>query len=254
MSTRFRIIFALACCVLSAILLYSYTERITSAANEARAEAVAAYGGEVVQLAVATRTLDPGDVVQPGDVELRDWAAELAPVEAYTSVDDILGLELTSVVAKGSVLSSLHFREATDLAEIPSNNVAYTISANDRLGISRSVARGTKLCAYKADTDGVHLIAKDISVLSGASTAKNAGQSTQITLAIPIEWASAVIEAATVGDLRLVEPSADIEELNLDSSVAPEEVAAEVDIAPSDSPKTENPEIESGSQEEGGQA
>lgn len=224
MSLKFRIIFAGACSILCLMLLFLYTEEVKRSITAERDQAVAALGGEVVKLAVATRTLNVGDVIEAEDIELRDWIADMAPEEAFTSPDELVGMELTSAVPKGAVLSSVSFKASDDLADIPADCVAFTIGVTDRLGISKSIAKGTKLLAYKVSGDGVVLVAKDIEVLGGATTAAKASGASQITLAIPYKWAEVVLESATAGELRLVEPSDETQVVEIGDTGAPEEI------------------------------
>lgn len=211
MSKRFRLIFALACAVLSMMLCALFADHVRGEAERVRSEAIARYGGEVVTLMVANENLEPGDVITQANVTMRDWLADLAPEGALMSLDETLGEEISVPAAKGAPLTKLNFRADETLAEVPAGHVALTLPITDKLGIPRTLGQGATLEAYQVSRDSTSLIATGMQVLSRPSA--NASLSgAQITLAVPPESVSAVLAASASGDLRLVIPASDVAE------------------------------------------
>lgn len=209
MSKRFRLIFALACSVLSMMLCALYADHVRGEAERVRSDAIARYGGEVVTLVVTSEDLEPGDIVTQANVTTRDWLADLAPDGALQSLDETLGKEISVPASKGAPLTKLNFRTNEVMADVPSGHVALTLPITDKLGISRNLSQGASLEAYQVSKDGTSLIAKGMQVLSQPSA--NASLSgAQVTLAVPPEGVSAVLAASAAGDLRLVIPAADV--------------------------------------------
>lgn len=221
MSLRFRVVFALACAALAVMLCLSYADTVRAEAQQQRDEALARYGGELTSLVVARKALEPGDVVESSDIYEREWVAELAPQGACTSVDDVLGKEITVPVAENTPLSELSFRERTELGEIPEGHVALCVAITDKLGISRAVAVGTKLMCYVVDAQGSELIAQDVSVLAAPGEQAPQTSGAQLTLSIPFDRVSAVLSASAAGTLRIVIPADNPQPVNpADNSLA----------------------------------
>lgn len=211
MSTRFRIVLSLAFAVLGALSCLVYADSVRQEAERVRSDAIKRFGGEVTQLIVASQTLEAGEVVTERNVRLRDWVADLAPADALVSLDDVIGREVRVPVSEGAPLTELTFRDESALSEVPSGHVAVSVPVTDRLGISRGVTRGARICAYAVGEGGPRLIATDIEVLSELGSTTGIVASQQITIAVLPDDVTAVLGASASGDLRLVIPATDVE-------------------------------------------
>jgi pilus assembly protein CpaB len=231
MSKRFRIVFACACAVLSVLLCALYADHVQGEAERVRSEAIARYGGEVVTLVVATDALEPGDVITQNNVEQRDWLADLAPDDAVMALEDVLGLEVSEPASRGAVLTDVNFRDDEAMAEVPQGHVALTLPVSDKLGLSRNVAQGSSLEAYQVGSEGTHLIATDMQVLSRPQTATFG--SSQVTIAVLPDDVAPVLAASASGDLRLVVPADDVRD-SYSLPTAPEELTAPEESAASE--------------------
>lgn len=227
MSFRFRIVFAGACAALAVLLCLLSSKVAREDAERERNEALERYGGETVGLVVATDGLEAGDVVSSSNVSVRDWLSDLAPQDAVTELDDVIGMSVTVPVAGGAPLTSLNFREETPLAEVPSGQVAVSVPVTDKLGLAGTVAVGSRVVAYRAREGSSELIADDLTVLSVPSSDRQSLRSGTLTLAMPPDDVSAVLSASSSGDLRLVLPADDVGDVGTDDVAASGEVAAE---------------------------
>lgn len=165
MNRRFRLALSGSCALLAAVLCALYGQHVQDEADRVRTEALERYGGEVVSLVVATEGLEPGDVVDRSNVVERDWLADLAPADAVTGIDAVMGSEVTVPVAAGVPLTGLNFRDGTEAVEVPDGRVALSIPVTDKLGLPAATAAGTILAAYEVADTGVRLVAEDAQVL-----------------------------------------------------------------------------------------
>ena len=209
MTRRFRLMLSAAFAALAVCLCLVYADGVRQEADRERAETLARYGGEVVGLVVAREGLEPGDVVSAANAEVREWLADLAPDGAVTSLDDVVGLEVSVAAAKGAPLTSINFRDVTQVADVPAGHVAVTIPVTDKLGVSRNVAVGSALVAYQVTTDGVNLIAEDMTVLSSPGGQTTISSALQLTVAVLPDDVPDVLSASASNDLRLVMPAKD---------------------------------------------
>lgn len=223
MSMRFRVVFALACAVLAALLCLAYAQEVQAEANKVRDETVAEFGGTTVTLVVTDEAMEPGDVIDETNAHEREWASDLAPEGALTSMGDALGRTVTSPVPRNQPLTNLAFRDASSVGEVPSGHVAVTVPLTDKLGISRETPAGSDVVAYRVGKDGTALIAADMRVLSqpSAQTAYGTGQ---VTLSVLPDDVSALLTASATGDLRLALPADDVTSLAAEEPEAPEPV------------------------------
>ena len=225
--TRLRMALALACALAAGAAFVAYADGVRGEAERVRSEALARYGGEVVELAVATRSLEVGSVVGAGDIEMREWLADLAPEGAVTSLDDVMGAEVTVPVAKGAAVTSLNFRGATDSADVPSGHVAVTIPVTDKLGIPREVAVGSRVVGYRVSDGGSSLVAAEMVVIS-ASGGQGMSTAQSVTVAVLPQDVSALLTASSSGELRLVMPAEDVDAIPDDvETQAPSSVPSE---------------------------
>lgn len=236
MNIRFRLLIAIACAALTGLAFTAYANEIRAEADKVRSDAIARYGGEVVELAVATRSLDAGSTVEMGDVVMREWLADLAPEGAITGLDDSVGRVLTEPVAKGAPLTELNFRDSTRAIDVPDGHVAVTIPASDKLGMSSEVESGSKVIAYKVGESETKVCADEVVVLSSpVASASAIGASQPMTIAVLPENVNEVLSASSSGTLRLVLPAQDV------ASGAKEEAKSEEE-KPAEAPKSVPPE------------
>lgn len=207
MSRRFRIIASIACGLLAAVVSLVYADGVRREAQRVRAETLARYGGEVVNLVVARDGLEPGDVASTANVELREWLSDLAPEGALLVLDDCVGREVSVPAAKGAPLTDINFRDTSLVADVPEGHVALAIPVTDKLGVPRDVAVGSALYAYQVGSDAVNLIASDMTVLASAGASGSYASVLQLTVAVRPEDVPAVLAASASNDLRLVMPA-----------------------------------------------
>ncbi len=212
MSKRPRVVISLACALLAVAICAAYVGSVREEAARASTEAMRRYGGEVVSLVVATRTIEAGEVVSMVDVETREWLSSLAPEGAQTSVDEVVGREVSVPACAGAPLTSLNFRDPGEMAEIPAGHVAVSIPITEKLGVTYGIAVGTHVVTYRATEGSAELIGGDATVLAVPGTGNSMGRGS-LTIAVTAKDVPTVLAASASGDLRLVVPADDVREL-----------------------------------------
>lgn len=224
MTRRFRLILSGSCALLAALLCVLYGQHTREDAERARAEAIERYGGEVVRLVVATEGLEPGDVVDTSNVSERDWLADLAPAEAVTGLDAVLGSEVSVPVAAGAPLTALNFRDSADAVEVPADRVALSVPTGGELGLPPALTPGTTLAAFEVSDANVSLIADDLQVLAAPTERQGLSSEGAITLSVAPADVAAVLAASSEGSLRLALPGDEALELPEGAVTAPTSV------------------------------
>ena len=228
MTSRFRVIVAVACAAGAMVASVAYAQQVKAAAVSERDAALERYGGEVTDLVVARREIAAGTTVTKDDVEMREWLADLAPEGGIASVDDVVGKTVTEPVAKGSPVTAIAFRDVAGSVSVPSGHVAVTVPVTDKLGVAKDVAAGTAVQAWSVGDAGARLLASDVSVLLAPAATKTA-QAGSLTLAVLPNDVQSLLVSSAAGELRLVMPADDVATVTSPqtSAQAPSSVSAQ---------------------------
>ena len=226
-SKRMRLVAAAVCGIAAFASCLLYGRQVRREAERMRLDALERYGGEVVSLLVATRTLENGDIIDASSVASRDWLADLAPDQAVVRLEDVVGREVTVPLAKGLPLTQLNFRDGTSGIDVPSGYVALSLPLNDKLGLSRNVSAGTRVVAYAVGSNGTVMLTSMALVLASPVESATFSQTQTISLAVHPEDVAAVLGASARGDLRLVVPADDVELSEAPAAAAPTDVPEE---------------------------
>lgn len=227
MTRRFRLLLSGSCALLSAVLCLAYGEHIREESERVRAEALERYGGEVVTLVVATEGIEAGESVSRSNASERDWLVDLAPENAVTGLDTVIGAEVSVPVAAGVPLTELNFRDATGAVEVPSDRVALSVPLDDDLGVPPGTEAGESLAAYETNERGVQLISSDVRVLSAPQSSAGPLSAGSITIAVAPDEVARLLAASDEGSLRLALPGEQALELVEEGQSAPTSVPAE---------------------------
>ncbi len=235
MGRRLRIVAAALAALVVGVAFLLYARGVRSEAERERSEMLARYGGEVVDLVVAERTLEAGEVVAAEDVEVREWLADLAPVGAVTDRDEVVGATVTEPAAQGAPLTQVNFRDASESADVPSGCVALVVPMTEELGVPSNVTIGAHVVAYRVGDGDSRVVSADMVVLSVpvAQTGLAAGGRT-VSVAVRPEEVADVLAASDAGELRVVIPAEDVE-----SVPDPREGAAPDEVEPVDTEEGE---------------
>lgn len=111
--------------------VFAYSVQVRGEADEARIEAMQRYGGEQVDVLVATKDIYPGETVDASNAEVKTWLSDLLPSGCLTSFDDVKGAQAASLIISGEAISQRRFDSAGSGIDVPQGCVALSVPAED---------------------------------------------------------------------------------------------------------------------------
>lgn len=201
------ILCGLACVVCVAL----YASQVNAQAERTRLESLAEYGGEQVEICVATRDLAAGEVIDSSMFEKKLWVSDLLPDGAIANEQDAVGKMLTSSVVSGEVLVEKRFENTERNLDIPFGYVAVSVPAEDIQAVGGAIRQGSLVDVYSTGGSATELIGESLLVL--ATNAQSNGESASsgtavswITLAVEPECAQQIVAAAQATELYFTLP------------------------------------------------
>ena len=125
------LIAGIICGIICAACVFLYTEMVYAEADSKRSEALERYGGEQVEVVVATRTIHPGETLDPSNCTTKTWLSDLLPDGALMELSEMEGKQATSLILEGEVVSQSRFNNETQELDIPAGYVAIALPAED---------------------------------------------------------------------------------------------------------------------------
>ena len=197
MRKRAGLIAGLACGLVCVLCIALYVSDVRAGLERERAEALARFGGEQVEVYVATRDIAAGSAADASCAEKRLWLGELLPTGAVTDLSSIEGQPAASTVYAGEVLVSRRFG-ARDVAalQVPTGLVAVSVPAKAVTAVGGSVKPGDAVDVYATSGTSTDLLAEGVSVL--ATSASSAGEEAS---AAEVAWVTLAAKPAVVAEL-----------------------------------------------------
>ena len=219
-------IVAIICGAVCAICVFAFMGTVQGEANAARAEALARYGGEQVDVCVATRDIAAGERVDASAVETKLWVADLLPEGALSEPSEIVGRTAASSILKGEVLSSKRFEQAHSILDVPAGKVAVSVPAKTVQAVGGAVQPGMHVDIYATGDSAATALAEGVLVLATSSNEGGGLRSDAawITVALDPEKVQEMVTASSRYDLYFVLPADE----NATVPEAPAEGAAQV--------------------------
>lgn len=213
---------AIACGVVCAVCVVIFMVSVQGQADEARAETLARYGGEQVEVCVATRDISAGERVDVGAVQMKLWVADLLPEGAVRFSSDVIGKTATSNIIKGEVVSTRRFEQSGKTLEVPQGKVAISVPAKEVQAVGGSLLPGMKVDVYSSGDTTTALVAEGVPILA-TSVAKD-GTSLSgfawVTLAASPEKVQELIAAASTSSLYFTLPGEPLDSATSGKSVS----------------------------------
>ena len=200
---------AVGCGAMCALCVALFMASVQGQADSARAEALARYGGEQVEVCVATRDVAAGERLELSAVETRLWVADLLPEDAVRSSGDAVGKIATSSILKGEVISAKRFENARDSLEVPQGKQAVSVPVKAVQAVGGAVRPGMSVDLYSSGDSSTAAIAMGVVVLdtsvadAGSLVSSDSGW---ITLAVNPEDVQQIIAASNKTTLYFVIP------------------------------------------------
>ena len=209
MRQRKMMIAAVLCGALCAVCIGVFLASVQGSANAERAEVLARYGGEQVEVCVATRDIAAGERLDVSAVETRLWVSDLLPEGAIRQSGDAVGKTATTSILKGEVVSEKRFEVERGALDVPAGKEAVSVPAKAVQAVGGAIRPGMSIDVYAAGDASTTAIAKGVVVLdtsvggSGSLLSSDAGW---ITLAVEPERVQELIAAANKTSLYFVVP------------------------------------------------
>lgn len=211
MHRKANLIAGVICGALCVSSVLAYGAEVQSSFEKERAEVLERYGGDQVEVCVATKDIEVGDVLGSTNTETRLWLGELLPEGAVFSIEDIQGKPASSPIFKGEVVTQQRFEKSEHVAlQVPNGLCAVSVPAKSVSAVGGSVEAGSYVNVYATSSTATDLIASNVLVLSTSSTEeqeKSEEDIAWVTLAIEPDLVKEVIAAAQKSELYFVLPS-----------------------------------------------
>ena len=218
------LICGIACGLICAVCVLLYTEMVYAEADSKRNEALQRYGGEQVEVLVASRTIHPGETLDPSNCTTKTWLSDLLPEEALLSMEEAEGKQATSLILQGEVVSKSRFNNETKELDIPAGLVAIAVPAQDVQAVGGSITAGSKVDVY-ATGNKTTCLGRDLEVLAtsaGAEDSSSRSKITWVTLAIKPEKTQEFVAASQSMEIYFALPSAKAANNNTETSSSAE--------------------------------
>ena len=227
----------LACGLCCSLCVGLYLAEVRGEVDEVRAEALARYGGEQVEVCVATRDLAPGEVVDGSAVATKLWVADLLPDGAVTEPGGIVGQRLGSAVIKGEVLSTRRTEAQEAAVSVPVGMAAVSVPAQVVQAVGGSVEAGMRVDVYATGPVSTAKLVEGALVLASSASAEGstASASPWVTLAVAADRVQEIVSAAQNLELYFALPADPAPELDAAA-------AAEATESPGDGGAVATPE------------
>lgn len=214
------VIFGLIC----AFCVVVYASMVQQEADSARREAMERYGGEQVEALVATKDIFPGETLTSSNTTMKIWVSDLLPEECITNFDEVKGLQVSSLVVSGEVISAKRFStEATPL-NIPEGCVALSVPAEDVQAVGGALTTGMQVDVYATGSETTR-IGEGLLVLATNADNAESGQAnvSWVTLAVPLEQSQEFVTASQSMEIYFTLPSADLSSEGVDGPQSEDE-------------------------------
>ncbi|MEE1421719.1 MAG: Flp pilus assembly protein CpaB [Eggerthellaceae bacterium] len=167
------------------LCVLTYMGIVQQEADSARNDVIARYGGEQVEVLVAKRDINPGEMIDGSNTLKKLWISDLLPEGSITNASDAYGKKVDSFVATGEVLLTKRFETSTLGIEVPEGLVALSVPAQDINAVGGAITKGSYVDVYAVGTSTTCL-GRSIGVLatSNADEASAGQKMNWITLAI----------------------------------------------------------------------
>lgn len=156
--------------VLCAVCVFVYTTSVRVSAESARKDALARYGGEQIEVCVATKDIASGQTIDATNTETRLWVADLLPEDAVRSLNDVLGKQATSSILCGEVLSNKRFQELPISLEVPAGLTAVSVPAKNVTALGGALCPGMHIDIYSTGNTSTTLLSKNVLVLATSAS------------------------------------------------------------------------------------
>lgn len=199
MRKKARVVVSVASGLLAALLTCWYVTSVREEAQVRQREAIESYGGDVTRVCVATRDIEPGELIDDGNVAVEDWVSSLLPSDAYASMEGVAGKTATSRIPKRAVVSSAYFTETrVGSLEVPGGMVAVSVASDEEHALGGAIKAGDRVDVY-ASRNSVADLLLSAQVLDTSATRIEGAALSWVTLGVEPERVPELLAATSQG-------------------------------------------------------
>lgn len=240
MKRRIHLVVGAVCGILCVAGILSYASDLRAEVEEERAAALSRYGGEQVEILVATEDVAVGDLLDSTNSEKRLWLSELVPEGAVSDAEDMATKPATSPIYAGEVVLKHRFDERETVAlQVPDGKCAISLPAKAVSTVGGSVGPGSYVDVYAASGTATDLLASQVLVLSTSATSEEEADKKSdvswVTLAVDPEAVEELITASQKSELYFALPAEEGEHREQkdasDDEASPSKAASEGDLS-----------------------
>lgn len=206
MSVKARVIAAVACGLLAAILMIAYMASVRGEAAGERDRALERYGGETVTVCVASRAIAAGEVFSERNVSELEWLVDLLPEGALAQADEVLGKTAACAIAQNTPLASVHVASAGVALAVPQGKVALSVPCSNDSAVGGELPAGSVVDVYVVGDGSARPAAQGIEVLK-TNVTSGVGSLSWAILAVDPDQVEALVGLAATQKLYLTLPS-----------------------------------------------
>ncbi len=203
-------IIGVLCGLVCALCVFAYTASVRDQAERERADALSRFGGEQVEVCVATRDIAPGETVSASAVETKLWVADLLPADAVRVSADIVGKRAASSILEGEVLSARRFEDRSALVDVPEGLVALSVPADEVQAVGGAIVPGEKVDIYATGNTTTQRVGTSVPVLATSASVGGENATAEvswITLAVAPESVQELVSVAQKSQLYFALPA-----------------------------------------------
>lgn len=204
--SRKRLIISVLCGVAAALLMAWYISGLRSEADTAREDALARYGGEQVEVVVATRDIAIGETLGADDVEQRTWLSDLLPKDAVRDYESVMGATVAVPLFENEPVTQAKTGGLATTVSVPDGLCAVSIPSQDVLAVGGAITSGSLVNIYAAGAHEVTLLGEEILVLETSNTSYLAEQESSdlfgtASARTALTWVTLAVDPASVEEL-----------------------------------------------------
>lgn len=198
----------LICGVICVLCIVMYASALQEDANKARAEAMERYGGEQVDVLVATSDIYPGESLNASNTTMRTWLSDLLPEDCITKLEDVQNKQTTSLILAGEAISTRRFDGGSTQLDVPEGHVAISVPAEEVQAVGGTLSAGSRVDVYATGTKTTRLGSNMLVLATNADTDESSKTKVSwVTLAVPIEQSQEFVTASQSMDIYFALPA-----------------------------------------------
>lgn len=210
MNRKTRLAISILSGLAAAAIVLLYVSSVRAEAAAAQEEALEKYDDDLVSVCVATRDIDPGEVIDDENTHVEEWLSSMLPADAITSLSDAVGQTATSHIPENSVLSSVYFERDDGSIEVPDGMVAVSVACDDEHAVGGALSEGDWVDVYVSKS-GVSDLLCSAQVLDSNALADGGGDLEWVMLAVDSSAVEELLAAISSGTITLVVPGSGVD-------------------------------------------